>query len=109
MTDEKIESYIVRGEDGTIVSLKPGYVRIPYNEFTRYTEWGMYECEEYALGILHKTGTAKQKQWIEDVLEDINFHHECALLHKGKYEEYEKCVEKEWSWIRAEQERRGEA
>lgn len=94
MTDAKIESYIIRDGDNCISGLMPGFARIPYNEFTHYIGWGMWAKEARALMDIHRSGTGKEKEWIEDVLEDINFHKECALLHRSDYEQLEELLMK---------------
>lgn len=39
-------------------------------------------------GRMHKDGTDRDKQYVEYLLTDINFHSECALLSKGRYDEF---------------------
>ena len=40
--------------------------------------WGFYLQDLLVLGALHEHGL--HREYIEDLLEDCNFHHECALL-----------------------------
>lgn len=97
MTNRKIESYIERDADGDIVALKPGYDAIPHREFAGVICYGLYENEEYVLGGLHRSGTASEKKWIEDLLADINFSREHALLSQGEYEEFNSYVAEKWA------------
>ena len=55
--------------------------------------WGFYLQDLLVLGDLHEHGL--HQEYIEDLLEDCNFHHECALLSDGRYEEYRNFVFKE--------------
>lgn len=34
----------------------------------------------------HKNGTDADKEFVEELLEDINFHSECSALCRGDYE-----------------------
>ena len=43
-------------------------------------------------GRMHKNGTDRDKQYVEYLLTDINFHSECALLSQGRYDEFFKEV-----------------
>lgn len=70
----------------------PNYVSIPYNEFSAATGWGCSIEELVTWGKEHQKGTAEQKQWVVDYLEDINFHTEAGLLSEGKYDEFEELI-----------------
>ena len=50
--------------------------------------WGFTQQDLIVLCALHKAGKHQQK--IVDLLEDCNFHHECTLLHLGRYDQ---CME----------------
>lgn len=88
-----IEKYVVRGEDGAISAFKPGFERIDSNEFAHYIGYGLRAKEVRAFGEAHRNGTPKQKKWCEDVLEDINFHPECATLVNGGYVQLERLIQ----------------
>lgn len=42
----------------------------------------------YNLAMIHKNGTDKQREKIEELLTDCNFHSECGDLSKGRYDIY---------------------
>lgn len=104
-TIENLETEVQRWRDdnyenfrsGKITEYKPfpNYMAVPYNEFSEASGWGCAVEELNVWGKEHQKGTPAQKQWIEDYLEDINFHTANSFLHEGKYDEFFNYVEQE--------------
>lgn len=63
----------------------PEYLTVPYNEFADASGYGCNIYELSAWAKEHQNGTKAQKEWIENYLEDINFHTETKLLNEGNY------------------------
>ncbi len=69
--------------------------RMSVDEFrAKYApEWSLSHDTYNALVQIHRGAylyeerCAAVRQFIEDVLTDINYHTECALLHKGMYKD----------------------
>lgn len=57
----------------------------PYGKIASYIAWGFTHDDLRKLAELHMAGFQRQK--IEDLLVDCNFHTECDLFRWGKYEE----------------------
>ena len=62
--------------------------------------WGFSTQDLLILCCLHEAG--KHRDYIEYLLEDCNFHHECGLLHEHKYDECRKLVFEEWPHLFSE-------
>lgn len=64
-----------------------------YHEYNKKNGYGLSYAQLKMWVIRHQNGTAEQRQWIEKMLNEINFHHECSLLSWGKYNELLKEIE----------------
>lgn len=61
------------------------------NEWDSSTiEWGFSDQDLLVLMNIHKAGFFRSE--IEDLLEDCNFHTECELMSKMKYNECETII-----------------
>ena len=66
----------------------------------RKNQWGLtmrqlknaLSAHEYA----RATGNTRRMEMIEYRLTDINFHHECAMMHHGQYDELRAEIDREW-------------
>lgn len=69
------------------------FEKTDYHEYNKKNGYGLSYAQLKMWVIRHQNGTAEQRQWIEKMLCDINFHHECSLLAWGKYDELLKEIE----------------
>ena len=56
-------------------------------------KWGFYQQDLLILCDLHEADI--EREMIEDLLEDCNFHTECGLLSEKKYDECRKVIIKD--------------
>ena len=69
------------------------FEKTDYHAYNQKNGYGLSYAQLKMWVIRHQNGTAEQRQWIEKMLNDINFHHECNLLSWGKYNELLKEIE----------------
>lgn len=62
-------------------------------ELSSIIEWSFTAQDLFVLCCLHENFDHRQK--IEDLLEDCNFHTECALLVEGQYDKLRKMIQNE--------------
>lgn len=72
------------------------FEKTDYHGYNRKNGYGLTYAQLKMWVIRHQNGTAEQRRWIEKMLCDINFHHECSLLACGKYNELLKEIEEKW-------------
>lgn len=60
-------------------------------QYASYVGWGLDVVSCISLITMHQVctinGDTANKEWIEALLEDINYHTECGLLMEGKWDE----------------------
>ena len=56
-----------------------------FSEIAQYIQWGFTKDDMKMLAKLHESGYQREK--IEDLLEDCNFHTERGLFVDGQYKE----------------------
>lgn len=61
------------------------FARYDYHEYNRTNGYGLTGEQLRQWVKRHKEGTPAQKTWVENMLNDINFHYESGLLHCGEY------------------------
>lgn len=66
-----------------------------FHKYNKKNGYGLSDSQLKMWVVRHQNGTPEQKGWIEKMLTDINFHHECSLLALGKYENLLKEIEEE--------------
>lgn len=66
---------------------KAGFEKKDFHGYNQKSGYGLTKAQQKMWTLRHKNGTPEQKLWIENMLTDINFHHECSLLAWGKYDQ----------------------
>ena len=63
------------------------FTHYDYHKYNKANGYGLSNRQLKQWILRHKDGTPKQREWIENMLTDINFHYECGLICNGKYDE----------------------
>ncbi len=98
MTSEEMEEYFVKDWNGNIVWLKEGFTAIPLADMSVFIfkrNRGLSYDEALAFARVHYNGNEEEKTWIEDVLEDINYHIECGMIYRGQYKGFENRLKRD--------------
>lgn len=72
------------------------FEKTDFHEYNKKNGYGLSDSQLKTWVERHRNGTLEQKRWIEKMLSDINFHHECSLLVWGEYEDLLKEIEEKW-------------
>lgn len=63
------------------------FTHCDYHKYNKANGYGLSNRQLKQWILRHKDGTPKQREWIENMLTDINFHYECGPICNGKYDE----------------------
>ena len=72
------------------------FEKTDYHSYNQKNGYGLTKAQLKMWTLPHQNGTPEQRKWIEKMLNDINFHHECSLLAWGKYDELLREIEENW-------------